>query len=516
MIIPVQNVGSLGIIKDMAPHKLPMEAWTDGQNVRFLDDNCVRMLGQTQVFSTPSIVPGFLMNVPSPAPASYWFYFSLTAAYVYEGGVHTLIGRAASAYTATAYRQWNGCLLAGIPIFNNGIDKPQYWSTLSVGTRLVDLVNWTATLRAKIIRAFGPFLVALNLNDNGTLLPQSIQWSHPADPGTVPTSWDYTSATVDAGRTHLTDVKGGEIHDALLLGDILVIYKSNSTHTLRYVGGTNVMSPSKLRDSGILAPRCACLIDSGTKHFVVSQDNALIHAGSQTVAYPWEAKNRRYLFNDMDTTNYVNAFAYDDPDFHEACFAYPSSGQTYPNKEIFFNYKNGQQGFRDFDGTTVDSGDYTDSTGTQWNNLSGSWDSQTSQWSTSSRRRLLYGAPALTKIFAKNVGYAFGAFTPTVFLERTGLVLVKDGVEYTNRKLLKRIWPKYRGSASLYVRLGAQEETDSTVTWQSRKLYDPAQKYLDFEAVGRLPAVRFEVEGNMPGQLEGYDLEFENISGPGP
>lgn len=515
MIIPVQNVGSLGIIKDLAPHKLPMEAWSDGQNVRFLDDNCVRMLGQSQVFSTPSVVPGFLMNVPSPS-SSFWFYFSLTAAYAYDGGVHTNVTRGSGAYTATAYRQWNGCLLAGIPIFNNGIDKPQYWATLSVGTALADLSNWTSTLRAKVIRSFGPFLVALNLNDDGTLLPQSLQWSHPADPGSVPSSWDYSSAIVDAGRTHLIDVKGGEIHDAGMLGDSLVIYKANSTHIMNYAGGPNVMNIRKLRDSGIVAPRCFALIDAGTKHIVVSQDNVLVHAGSQTVAYPLDGADRRYLFNDMDGTNKVNAFCFDNPAFNEAWFAYPTSGQTYPNKALVWNYRTGKPTFRDFDGMTADVGDYTDSTGTQWNSLSGSWDSQTSQWSTQAARRLLYGAPSLTKIFGIDSGYAFGANTPMVFLERTGLVLEKEGIKYTGRKLLKRIWPKYRGSAALYVRLGAQEETDDTVTWQSRKLFDSDQKYLDFEAVGRLPAVRFEIEGNSPGQLEGYDLEFENISGPGP
>ncbi len=511
MIIPIQNIGSLGIVKDLAPHKLPMEAWTDGQNFRFLDDNCARSLGQTQVFGTPSIVPGFIMNVPSPA-SSFWFYLSKTAAYVYDAGVHTNVTRLSGAYTAQEYRQWNGSLLAGIPIFNNGIDKPQYWASLSVGTKLADLSNWTATLRAKIIRAYGPFLVALNLSDNGTLLPQSLQWSHPADPGTVPASWDYADPTVDAGRIHLTDVKGGEIHDALLLQDNLVIYKANSTHLLRFVGGSSIMSPNLLRLSGILAPRCAAVIDSGTKHFVVSQDNVLIHAGSPTVAYPLEAKDKRYLFADMDSTNYLNAFAYDDPTFNEACFAYPSSGQEFPNKELFFNYKTGQVGFRDFDGTTVDTGDYTDSTGTAWNDLSGSWDSQVAQWSTAARRKLLYGAPSLTKIFAKNEGYPFGASTPTCFLERTGLVLAKDGVHYTKRKLVKRIWIRWRGSAQLSVRVGAQEELDDAIVWQSPKIFDPTQKYLDFEAVGRLPAVRFSTSDNLPGQLEGYDLEFEEIS----
>ena len=511
MIIPIQQVGALGVFRDLPSHELPMNAWSDGGNFRFYKKNATRILGHEQVFSTPTVVPGFLFNVPAPA-SSFWFYFSLAKAYVYDGGVHTNVTRAAGDYTATAYRDWNGCLLGGVPVFNNGTDIPQYWSALSVGTPLIALANWTSTLRAKIIRNFGPFLVALNLNDNGTLLPHSLQWSHPADPGTVPTSWDYTSATVDAGRTHLTDVEGGSILDARLLGDSLLIYKKASTHLMRFIGGANIMGFNLLLGSGILNTRCVCSIRNGNYHFVVTQDDVITHTGTRNAEPVLQEKDKDYLFADMDSTNYVNAFAFDNPAFKEAWFCYPASGATYPNKVMIWNYQYDTVTFRDWAGTTAALGDYTDSTGTQWNSLSGTWDSQTWQWSTQAKRKLLFGDPAATKIYGLDTGYFFGAAAPSVYLERTGLILEKGDTKYTSRFLIKRIWPKWRGSSVLSVRLGAQEELDSSIIWQSPKVFDSEQKYLDFEAVGRYPAVRFEASDASPGQLEGYDLEVQEIS----
>jgi len=517
-LVRIDNVGALGVFRDIPAHQLPPEAWSDAGNIRFYKKNAIRILGHEQVFGTPSVQPGFIMNVPAPQ-SSFWLYASKTAVYGYDAGTHTDITRAAGAYTASEFRDWQGCILGGIPILNNGADIPQAWLTLSLGTKLTNLANWTSTLRAKIIRNFGPFLVALNLNDNGTLLQQTIQWSHPADPGSVPSSWDYTSPVVDAGRLHLTDVKGGSIQDALLLGSALVIYKQSSTHLLRFVGGTAIMAPDLLLNSGILAARCAAVIDSGRRHFVVTQDDVITHGGTRETENPLEEKDKDYLFADLDPTSYVNAFAFDNPAFREAWFAYPSSGQTFPDKALVWNYRTGQVTFRDFDANTVDIGEYTDSTGTQWDNLVGSWDDQTRAWSTQARRRLIMGKHSATKIYGLDSGYAFGTATPTAFLERTGLSIVgrdrqgQPKADYTSRRLVSRIWPRIRGNATVSVKVGVQNQDEDAVTWATAQTFSPSQKYLDFEVEGVLPAVRFESVDNVAWQLEGYSLDVTITSG---
>lgn len=519
-LVTIHNLGTKGVDKDSPPWYLPPEAWSDASNMRMYNKQALRTLGHAQVFGTPSVVPGFLMNVPA-TNSSFWLYASKTKIYGYDSGVHADLTRAVGGdYTASEYRDWNtGCILGGVPILNNAHDVPQYWTGLSLGSKFANLTAWPSTLRAKVIRNFGPFLVALNLVDTGVALPQAITWSSEADPGSIPASWDYTDPTVDAGRTQLTDVQGGVILDARLLGNYLVIYKQNSTHLLRFIGGQRIFSPDLLHGFGLLATRCVTSYQGGNRHFVVTPDDVITHAGSRDIQFPFEGRDKTSLFNDMDSTNYVNAFAFENPAYKEVWFVYPQSGQTYPNRAAIWNYQENTVTFRDWNGTCVDIGDYTDSTAVAWNSLSGTWDAQTFQWSTSNRRRVLFGDPALTKIYGLDTGYPFGALTTTAYLERTGLAI--DGkdrqgqpkVNYESRKLCTRLWPKVRGSASVYFRVGAQETLEGTVNWNSPVLFDPAVGYIDVDppVQGKALAVRAESTSDAAWQLESYGLEIAPI-----
>lgn len=517
--IELYNLGSAGIYKDIPPHLLPPEVWTDGQNMRMKDGFAQRSLGYSQVFGTPTVVPGFLLNVPA-LTSSFWLYASLTKVYGYDAGVHTEITRSSGGnYAAANYRDWNGCILGGIPILNNYVDVPQYWPTLTLATHLAALSNWPSTLRAKLIRNFGKFLVALNLNDNGTLLAHAVRWSHPADPGTVPTSWDVTDATKDTGQTHLTDIRGGDIQDGVLFGQQLMIYKQNSFHAMRFIGGSDIFGFDKVADIGILGARCAASIDGGRRHLLLGDDNVYVHSGTKEVTYPLESRDRSFLFGDMDTTNYKNSFVLDNPIFSEAWICYPSSGSTYPNKKLVWNYRKDTIHFDSFDGTTADYGSFTDSFGTTWNSITGSWDSQANPWAQAAgRRRLVVGSPVNTKIWGQDTGYPFGSNVTTSFLQRTGLAVTgKDRqgnpkADFKSDKLFKRIWPKITGNAVVSVRLGSQDEIGGAVTWAAAQTYDPVQKYLDFEVNGRLGAVEMSSVSDLNWQVEGYDLELEVLA----
>lgn len=517
--IELYNLGVGGIYKDIPPHLLPPEVWSDGNNMRMLDGYPTRSLGYTQIFGTPTVAPGFVMAVPAAADDVFWLYASKVAVYGYHSSTHTDITRAGGGtpYTAAEYRDWNGCILGGVPVLNNGADVPQYWSALSLATDLAALPNWDSNLRAKVIRNFGPYLVALNLTDTGTALPHAVAWSAAADPGSVPASWDDADPTVDAGRTHLTDIEGGEIRDGKLLGSQLVIYKEQSTHSMRYVGGQNIFSFDKLFDVGLLAARCAALVNGGRQHIAVGSDDIFVHSGGAEISYPISKRDRRYFYADLDTTHYANMFAMDNHIFHEAWICYPSTGMTYPNKKLVWNYQNDTVHFDDFSGLSADWGKYPDAVETTWSTITGSWDAQANPWATGlGRRRMVVGDPNNTKIWGQDSGYAFGATSGTLsMLQRTGLAIVsrdRQGnpkADFKSRKLGKRIWPKISGDATVSVRMGAQEEINGSITWAAPQTYSSSQKYLDFTVNGRLLAVEFTSLSDAEWRLEGYDLEVE-------
>jgi len=517
--IEIYNVGSIGVNRDLPPHYLPPEAWTDSNNMRFQDRTASKIKGHEQIFGTPTVAPGFLLNVPK-ADTSFWIYCSLTKAYVYESGVHTNITRQTASvdvnYTAIAFNQWNGGALGGVPLLNNGIDVPQYWPSLLASTKLADLTNWPAMMRAKILRPFGPFLVALNINDNGTLYPHMFWWSHPADPGLIPASWDYADPAYDTGRKELTDVEGGQILDALILKNLLIIYKETSTHYMRFVGGQEIMANDLLwASSGILASRCVTLIDQGKKHFVATADDIVQHNG-QEIESVLDAKARKYLKFDLDSTNFRNSFCCHNQAQREAWFVYPSSGAEFPNKVLIWNYQYNTIQFRDFVGNFAAPGVAVSSGAIAWNSLTDPWNSLIDRWSEEGNRQLLIADAANTKIFQADKTELFDSNAITSFVERIGLAVIgrdrqgQPKADYTQRKLAKRIWPKITGTAPVTIRVGAQEDFDDAVVWSDAQIFTPGiDKYLDMEANGRLLAVRFESNSSSSWQLEGYDLDIE-------
>jgi hypothetical protein len=51
-LVPFENVGSVGIIQDTPPYNLPQGAWSDGNNVRFLDNGVKKVAGYKEVMAT--------------------------------------------------------------------------------------------------------------------------------------------------------------------------------------------------------------------------------------------------------------------------------------------------------------------------------------------------------------------------------------------------------------------------------------------------------------------------------
>lgn len=517
--IEVFNCGQYGVVKDIPPHYLPPEAWTDANNMRFQDRNAAKIKGHSRIFDPPSVAPSFLLPVPS-ATTTYWIYTSLTKAYVYESSVHTNITRQTASvdvdYTAVNHRDWNGGILGGVPILNNGADVPQYWPSINVATKLTALTNWPSTLRAKIVRPYGPFLVALNINDNSNLYPHMFWWSHPADPGTIPASWDYSNPIYDAGRKELTDAEGGPIVDALMLKNLLIIYKESSIHYMRYIGGQEIMANDLLfPGTGIIAPRCVCLINRGKEHFVVTSNDVLVH-DSQKIESILDSRARKYLQTDIDPTNFRNSFAMHNPAQREAWFCYPSTGATLPDKALIWNYQESTLQFRDFVGIFGTPGNVDETDAVAWSAASQTWALNESQWSEEGRKQLVIADTTNTRLYKADDSYLFDTTAINSYLERTGLaVMSKDRAgapkaDYTSRKLAKRIWPKITGTAPVTVRVGAQEDFDDTVVWSDAQVFTPGtDKYLDITANGRLIAVRFESNTEAAWQLEGYDIDVE-------
>lgn len=518
----INDLANFGVVNDIPAYMLPPEAWTLGLNIRFWNGAPETVLGWESVFGNPIEPPHFLMPIPTQA-TNYWIYAGATKIMLYDGTSHSDITRAVGgAYTMADTRDWNATMLGGIPIFNDGNDVPQFRANMVAATKFADLTNWPPALRAKVIRAFGPFLLAFNLVDGGTSLPHTVQWSHPADPGTIPSSWDYTNAAVDAGRKDFEDTQAGILRDALPLGGTIFVYKDNSTWRGTFIGGRDIFDWKALYEtSGILAPRCVAITGDGSRQFVVTQDDAIYHKGGEPVSV-LDKRQRASLFGEMDTGNYINSFLLQVPLRNEMWFCYPTTGNTQPNKAMIWNYREGgERGVISFaDGVTFRNGAVGSIEGISdelWSDGTDGWDEDTGSWSEFSRRRVVCVSPDSNKFFNFDKGNTRDGVAYQSTLQRTSLGLIgkkRNGdpiVDFQKRKLLQRIWPKVQGGP-VNIRLATQEVVDGPVTWGSIAEFDPTvTRAADNDPVAGA-AIGFEIsQSGRFWRVDGYKLQIEQL-----
>jgi hypothetical protein len=515
--IDINDVGSVGVVKDSPPHVIPPEAWTLAESVRFEDNSIVQLLGYTQVFGTPLFAPYFAQFVSAPGQP-WWLYAGLNKIAAYNGSSPFDITRTTdgATYNATGALQWNGTNIGGIPVLNNGVDVPQYWPAFASTTHMANLANWPSTLRCAVIRAFGPYLMALNLTDTGVLKPYDVRWSHPADPGTVPVSWDITDPTRNAGQVSLSDVDSGQIVDGLSLQGIFYIYKENSCWRFRNVGGQFIFDENAfLENIGLLAARCVAVTGDGQRHFWCGQDNMFTHDGNS--AKPLLDKlTRRYLFNNIDPGNYPNSFVFINTTRSEGWFCYPGIGQTVPNRALIVNYDTLASTEANIDWQAAATGTIQLSNSQTWNSVTGTWQTQPSPWDTSNRRKILLCKPTTTTLEQFDLGTTRDGVAITGMAQRTSLGVIgrnrRTGdwiTDFEVRKMCHRIWPKMSG-APVTIRLGGQNVPNGPVTWSPYVTFDPStQKYCDVTAEGA--ALCIEFSGSNGWKLDGYRLDLVTL-----
>lgn len=468
-MVSFPTVGTVGVNKDLSAHDLPAAAqapgqqpafaWTDALNIRFLDGLAYQFYGHGEVYNSPPAVPQhvFPCNV---AGARYWVYSTAAKTYCVTntGGVsvHTDITHLTP--RTGVVNQWTSTLLSGIPILNTGdtASVPMSWS-LNTASKFVDLANWPAATYCKSLRAYKNSLIALNVTKAGVNYPYMVKWSHPADPGSVPISWDITDATKDAGETDLAEGYD-PIVDGLQLRDSFMVYKESSVWRMDFVGGTYIYRFSKVAGiSGALNRNCIVEIDG--QHLVLSQSDVVVHDG-QNVSSVLDKQTRRYLFQNIDVANAGLCFVFKNPYFNEAFVCYPSIGASACDRAMVWNYVDKTVSFRDLPNVNHAAYGPVDNTlAGNWSQDSAPWDSDLSSWNgpdfvPSGARSIM--ASANTKLYLLDGSASFDGVAPAAYLERRGLSFGAPNA----MKLVRGIRPRITGNVGQTVLVQIGSSTD--------------------------------------------------------
>lgn len=531
MRIPVGDLSQFGIIKDIRDNMLPPNAWTDGMNIRFYDGKVMTAAGGQQVFGTPPVAPYWLMYVNSPTGGNTWINAGLNQVYTYENNTWSDITRQTAGVDVNyGAIKWNGGLLANIPILNNGFDLPQAWLVPDTSARLVNLPNWPAANRCKVMRVYLNFLIALNMTEAGTQYIHRFRWSDPAQPGNVPVTWDDTDPTHQAGLYELSDVDSGPIIDGLILRDTFIIYKQRSTWGIRFAGGIYVMNIFPIFNfSGMLAQDCACSFGEPSQHFVFTGEDAITHDGQQRVSVI-DKKLRRWILRNIDPTNFGNSFVVPFVDSSEIWICFPMIGSVYPNIALTWNVIDGSVGFRELQNAAfIEAGVLPSGslpTSAQWGQSTQQWSASPWKWKQADAavymRHLVQADPTDNMIVELNHSQQYMGVNFDCQVERTGLSISsvsQSGEAISNkdmRKLVRGMWISAHGGP-FAVQIARQHEIEAPVTWGPTYPFNPGQDIYvgvmddtDDQAC-RLFGMRFLWSQQNSGELNSIDLDIEPL-----
>ena len=371
---------------------------------------------------------------------------------------------------------------------------------------------------SKSIRAFRSFLVALNIKRGGVDYPRLVKWSTEAGLQDIPSSWNETTSTVDAGEYELADTKG-DILDGLQLRDTFMIYKEDATYSMSYVGTPFIFSFRQLSPTiGAISKNCVAEFDGG--HAIFGKGNFYINDG-QRLKPILPQKLKEYVFTTIDGGQIEKCFVAADYGRTEILFCYTSDGALTlePDEAVVWNYITNTFTIREIPDTAhMGYGNVGNpTTSTTWAAASDRWDTITGPWTMSydlQDKVLLFADPGKTKLYRDRSGNKNDTSDMTSFIERTGITVGSNGQpDQTTVKRISSIWPKMsiNSTNEINVYLGTQMSTQDGVSWGSPVTFNPnTQSKVSVRGTGKLYGVRFESTTDMHWELDGYTIEVED------
>ena len=371
---------------------------------------------------------------------------------------------------------------------------------------------------SKSIRAFRSFLVALNIKRGGVDYPRLVKWSTEAGLQDIPSSWNETTSTVDAGEYELADTKG-DILDGLQLRDTFMIYKEDATYSMSYVGTPFIFSFRQLSPTiGAISKNCVAEFDGG--HAIFGKGNFYINDG-QRLKPILPQKLKEYVFTTIDGGQIEKCFVAADYGRTEILFCYTSDGALTlePDEAVVWNYITNTFTIREIPDTAhMGYGNVGNpTTSTTWAAASDGWDTITGPWTMSydlQDKVLLFADPGKTKLYRDRSGNKNDTSDMTSFIERTGITVGSSGQpDQTTVKRISSIWPKMsiNSTNEINVYLGTQMSTQDGVSWGSPVTFNPnTQSKVSVRGTGKLYGVRFESTTDMHWELDGYTIEVED------
>lgn len=344
-VTKVRALGGRGVVTDIPAVDLPMDAFSDARNVRFVANRAEKMGGYfPSLKNGPDKTPA--LGITQEPNSANIIYGTAENVFRVQGVNHIKINaNAHPTYQASPEDQWSFCTLSGVLVMNNGVDNPQGWQPnlgINVDEKLVDLPGWgkpssvssdVVDWKARRIRSYKNYLVAIHMTEPGDGLtgaqrdfPHRIRWSDISEVNAFPPNWYQDSPTSDGGFLDLSDCEG-ELQEGLPLRENFILYTNRETYIMQFIGGDLVFSVNKLfPDTGVINQNCVTVFE-GAKHFVVAEEDIFVHDGSSRQSIATDIVKERVIGNILQT-NYRSAKVIAYPDKKEIWICYNTKAKS--------------------------------------------------------------------------------------------------------------------------------------------------------------------------------------------
>jgi hypothetical protein len=173
------------------------------------------------------------------------------------------------------------------------------------------------------------FVIAFGCNDYGSVTqdPMLIRWSNQEDP------YNWTpDATNQAGSIRLSH--GSKIVTAIQTRQEIVVFTDQSVYSLQYLGPPAVWSSQLLGDNiSIISPNAAALA-SGVVYWMGIDKFYMYDGRIQTL----NCDLRRFVFSDINNTQYQQTFCGTNEGFNEVWWFYCSLNSQVIDRYVVYNY----------------------------------------------------------------------------------------------------------------------------------------------------------------------------------
>lgn len=529
--IRVRGLAERGITRDIEGYDLPLNAYSNGSNVRFADGKVQRSPGYRAISTgLAGRNPVSIATYQEVALSNQFFVFDDVGRVLRLGSSPTFTAEDVSPVSVVeslSDTQWTTSGLGGVLYASRETHPLMYWGPTS--TQWAYAPDWAPTDRAKLVRTIGDYVVTLGLTKGAVEHPAMVKWSDLTLYGQPPASWDATSATNSAGENVLSDL-GGPIIDACTLGDRLLIYGPSRCMAMVPTGDFFVFRFERTKiDGGVINRNCTVEVEG--KQFVFgSRDIYVTDGNAQTTLA--EGRVRRWVYSSLNMAQSRRFFVSHSPLTKEVIFHFVSgdadawfTGATRCNRAAAFCYANDTWSLLDTPNVTgscygaIPVGEVTYGTATAtYDGIGGSYlDIDDSHKST-----LLFVGQALPGVISSPAVWGYdpidggslvGPLDPVAtapsWVERTGIDLDDAGAPIASFKTFQSILPQVVIPRPLActVTVGASEYSGAPEAWGAPVPFNPrTMTKVDFRASGRYMGFRFRMDEPADFRLSGFDV----------